>query len=63
MGNLIFETTSPDINWDGKDQKSSKELPTAVFYYVCEVYYNTINGEMKLEKPLSGYIHLIREKK
>lgn len=63
MGNLIFETTSADINWDGTDQKSSKELPTGVFYYVCEVFYNTLNGEMKLEKPLSGYIHIIREKK
>lgn len=63
MGNLVFETTSPDINWDGNNLNSSKELPTGVFYYVCEVYYNTLNGEMKLEKPLSGYIHLIREKK
>ena len=62
MGNLVYETTSPDINWNGQDQKTGKEMPTGVFYYVCEVYFDTLTGEQKLEKPLSGYIHLIREK-
>ncbi len=62
MGNLVFETTSPDINWDGKDQKTQKEIPTGVFYYVCEVYFGTLDGESRLERPLSGYIHLIRGK-
>ena len=60
--NVVFETTDPDINWDGKDYKTGKELPTAVYYYVCEVYYNTLDGERKFAKPLSGYIHLFREK-
>lgn len=62
MGNLVFQTNSPDINWDGKDQKNGKELNTGVFYYVCEVYFQTAEGEVKLKEPLSGYIHLIREK-
>ncbi|MCO5229896.1 MAG: gliding motility-associated C-terminal domain-containing protein [Chitinophagales bacterium] len=60
MGNLVFETTSPDILWNGTDFKNGKELPTGVYYYVCEVYFQTLEGESKLEKPLSGYIHLIR---
>jgi len=62
VGNLVFETEDPDINWDGTDIKNNKALPTAVFYYVCEVYFNALDGEQKLEEPLSGYIHLIREK-
>jgi gliding motility-associated-like protein len=61
-GNLVFETTDPDIGWNGDDIKSGKALPTAAYYYVCEVYFNTLEGEQKLEKPLSGYIHLFREK-
>lgn len=61
-GNLVFETEDPDINWDGRDIKTDKELPTAAYYYVCEVYFNTLDGEEKLETPLSGYIHLFREK-
>lgn len=63
MGNLVFSTTSPDIEWNGTDEKSGKELPTGVFYYICEVFYETLDGEKKLEQPLSGYIHLLRDKK
>lgn len=61
-GNLVFETEDPDINWDGNDFKTGKPLPTATYYYVCEVYFNTLDGEEKLEQPLNGFIHLFREK-
>jgi gliding motility-associated-like protein len=61
-GNLVYETTNPDIAWNGNDFKSGKPLPTAAYYYVCEVYFNSLEGEQKLETPLSGYIHLFREK-
>lgn len=60
-GNLVFETTNPDINWNGNDYKTNKPLFTGVYYYVCDVYYQTIDGSKKTEKPLSGYIHLFRE--
>ena len=60
-GNLVFETTNPDINWNGNDFKTNKPLFTGVYYYICEVYYLTVNGIVKLPKPLSGYIHLFRE--
>ncbi len=62
MGNLVFETESPDIEWDGTDQKNGKALPSGTFYYMCEVFYQSLEGEVKQDKPLSGYIHLIREK-
>ena len=57
----MFETTNPDINWNGNDYKTNKPLYTGVYYYICDVYYQTIDGVKKLEKPLSGYIHLFRE--
>jgi len=60
-GNLVFETYDPDINWNGSDYKSGKALYTAVYYYVCDVYYQTVDGVQKIAKPLSGYIHLFRE--
>jgi len=60
-GNLVFETTNPDINWNGDDYKTKKPLFTGVYYYVCDVYYLTIDGIKKIEEPLSGYIHLFRE--
>jgi gliding motility-associated-like protein len=60
-GNLVFETTDPDINWNGSDYKTKKPLFTGVYYYVCDVYYQTIDGIQKTKVPLSGYIHLFRE--
>jgi gliding motility-associated-like protein len=60
-GNLVFETTNPDLNWNGSDYKTGKLLNTGVYYYVCEVYYQTVEGVQKLNKPLSGYIQLFRE--
>lgn len=59
-GNLVYETTDPEINWDGTDMKSGKELDTAVFYYVCKVVINSLDGVRELSEPLSGYIHLYR---
>ncbi|MDB5226933.1 MAG: hypothetical protein JWN78_1126, partial [Bacteroidota bacterium] len=41
--------------------KTGKPLFTGVYYYVCDVYYQTIEGSKKTDKPLSGYIHLFRE--
>lgn len=59
-GDLVFESTNPYIGWDGKDYKTHKPLNTGVYYYLCEVYYQTVNGIEKLKTPLSGYIHLFR---
>lgn len=59
-GNLVFETEDPDINWDGTDMKSGKELDTAVFFYVCRVFINSLDGVRPLAEPLEGYIHLYR---
>lgn len=60
-GDLVFQTANPDINWNGSDYKTGKALFTGVYYYVCDVYYQTIDGVQKTAKPLSGYIHLFRE--
>jgi gliding motility-associated-like protein len=59
-GNLVFETTDPNINWDGTDMNSGKTLETAVFFYVCKLFINSLEGLREVEKPLDGYIHLYR---
>ena len=58
-GVLIFETTDPNINWNGTDQKGN-EMPEAVYHYVCEVFEQTSDGFEIPSQILDGYIHLIR---
>lgn len=59
-GNLVFETTDKDINWDGKNKFSKGDCPDGVYYYTCTVNFFRLNGTES--KQLHGYIHLIRGK-
>lgn len=59
-GNLVFETTDPDINWNGTDQATGKQLKEGVYYYVCDVFEQRLEGVRQIDEPLSGYIHIIR---
>ncbi len=59
-GELVFETTDPMINWNGKNFNTGKECPDGVYYYTCEVYENTVTGVVKLNPPLKGYVQILR---
>lgn len=65
-GNIVFETTNPDILWDGNDSKTGKALSEGVYFYTGKYYEETLNGIV--EKPLppnkngGGFIHLMRSK-
>jgi gliding motility-associated-like protein len=59
-GNLVFETNDPMINWNGKDQKSKKDVKEGVYYYTCKVYELRVDGIKESKDILSGYIHVIR---
>lgn len=55
-GQLMFETTDPDIMWDGRYQKNNKMVSPGVYYYLCEVYEFRLSG---LEpRHLHGFIHV-----
>ena len=58
-GGLVYETTNPDINWDGKNL-SGKDLSEGVYYYTCRVFESRVSGIVEQENLLSGAIHLIR---
>ncbi len=55
-GTLVYQTSDPYISWTGRDIKSGKELPEAVYYYVCNVYQNGL----RVLPTLNGYIHLLK---
>lgn len=55
-GKLVFETTDPDINWDGTYKKTNKKVPDGIYYYVCDVYEHRLTG---LEpRYMVGFVHI-----
>lgn len=58
-GELVFETTDPDINWDGTRQKTGKELPSGVYYYDCQV--NEIRLIGIVSRTIRSHVTLFRD--
>jgi len=56
-GQIVFETTDPDINWDGKYYKNGQNVSEGVYYYVCQVNMTQLIGVVP--KTLTGFIHLL----
>lgn len=57
-GNLVFETTNPDILWDGINQQTKKACISGVYFYTCKVYELRLQGV--LPRDLHGSIHLFK---
>lgn len=58
-GNLVFETSDPQLNWDGKDM-SGRDLAEGTYYYICTVFETRNEGIIPQASALSGFIELIR---
>ncbi|MFH1118436.1 MAG: gliding motility-associated C-terminal domain-containing protein [Bacteroidota bacterium] len=64
-GVLVFETSDPAINWDGKDKNSDMECTDGVYFYTCDVYEIVGSPETSEEKriqkrTLVNSVHLLR---
>ncbi|MDW8273250.1 MAG: gliding motility-associated C-terminal domain-containing protein [Chitinophagales bacterium] len=63
-GEKVFETTNPDILWDGTDAATGKPLNDGIYIY-GGYYYEKQKGK-EVKKPLppnekgGGFIHLLR---
>lgn len=57
-GKTVFTTTDPEINWDGKNQNNNQDCVNGVYYYVCDVYIITLDGEVMI--TMQGSVTLIR---
>lgn len=55
-GQVIFTTTDPDVNWDGKHKDNGEPVPDGVYYYLCTV--NTIRLTGIEPIILTGFIHV-----
>ena len=57
-GNLMFETTDPEINWDG-NTNNGRSLEAGTYYYTCSVLERGNDGLVEALQ-LQGYIQLLR---
>ena len=58
-GDLVFETTNPLIEWDGRAKNSGSIVSTGVYYYICDVWEPRLSG---LEvRNIVGFIHVYTE--
>ena len=55
---FIFITTNPDINWNGKDQNSGKDVIGGVYFYICDVFERYLDGTRK--RSIHGSITILR---
>lgn len=59
-GLLMFETTDPDIMWDGRSAQSKGQCPDGTYFYICTV--NEIRVKGITPRTLKGFIQLINTK-
>lgn len=57
-GRIVFETTDPAINWDGKNMNNNLDCSEGAYFYVCDVYEITLKGLSK--RTLTGSVTLMR---
>ena len=61
IGKLVFRTSEPCINWDGRDIDNGHIVPTGVYYYTCQLYKFRVGGIEEVVDTLSGFIHVYSE--
>ena len=59
-GNVLFESTDPDINWDGTDMRGGNPVPDGTYFYVCTV--NEIRLVGIVAREIRGSFTIIRER-
>lgn len=59
-GKLVFQTSNPDILWDGINQDTKKESGDGTYYYVCTI--NEVCLEGTQPRIIKGFVTLIRNK-
>jgi len=57
-GRVVFTTDDPEINWDGRDKTTKEPCSDGAYFYVCEVFVNTLNGIAK--QTMKGSVSILR---
>ena len=57
-GRIVYETTDPMVNWDGRHYKSGEECPEGTYFYTCLVNEKTLNG--LVQRTIQGAVTILR---
>jgi gliding motility-associated-like protein len=57
-GNIVFTTDKPEIRWNGKVGGNGSDVADGTYLYVCDVYFEGLEGEVKLR--LKGSVTVMR---
>ena len=57
-GNVVFETTDPLLDWDGKDRLSHLDCSQGTYFYICDFSYQGVTGIENMR--LQGSITIVR---
>ncbi len=55
-GGIVFETTDPDIRWDGRNRDTGELVTSSTYFYVCKIF--TIRLEGLVPVVLTGNIQV-----
>lgn len=58
-GQLVFETSDPNLNWEGRNE-AGDDLASGTYYYTCVIFERRVSGITESPDILSGYIELLR---
>lgn len=56
-GQRVFHTDDPDIKWDGTLADTGEPVPDGVYFYICQVFYKQLEGEVS--DVLKGSVHVL----
>ena len=59
-GQLVFQTSDPDIMWDGTNQDNQSPCVDGTYYYVCNINEVCLDGSKP--RVIKGFVTLIRNK-
>ncbi|MEO6882437.1 MAG: gliding motility-associated C-terminal domain-containing protein [Bacteroidia bacterium] len=60
-GQIMFETSDPNIRWDGTNQSDKSTCSEGTYFYICTVNEIRVTGIKPI--VLKGFIQLLRNKK
>lgn len=53
-GGIVFQTTDPDILWDGTNRETGERVSDGTYYYTCRVFARRLTGLERTD--LAGYV-------